>query len=154
MEINSSVFYADYTVYKSFKKKEGRFYVTMVHKITKKHRIMAYARYKMSSHLGRELRKDEIVDHKNEIKLDDDISNLQILTHSENIKKNKDHRGICARLVTIECSFCLKEIVRQAKRVRRSEKIGSKNYFCDKQCESKFRTGINPVTLLPVSKPE
>lgn len=49
----------------------------------------SFARYLMSTKLGRYLEKDEEVDHINNNKIDDRISNLQVLTKSENIQKER-----------------------------------------------------------------
>lgn len=48
-----------------------------------------YARYKLAVHLGRYLTEDETVDHIDNDKTNDDISNLQILSKYENIRKSQ-----------------------------------------------------------------
>lgn len=52
----------------------------------------SYARYIMSVHLGRFLTPSEHVDHIDEDKTNDDIDNLQLLTQTENSKKNGLHK--------------------------------------------------------------
>lgn len=49
----------------------------------------SFARYLMATKRGRYLEKDEEVDHINNNKIDDRISNLQVLTKSENIQKER-----------------------------------------------------------------
>ena len=51
-----------------------------------------YARYLMCVKLGRELKPEEHVDHINNDKTDDRISNLQILTQTENNQKEGRRR--------------------------------------------------------------
>jgi len=134
MKINSSKLYENYSVYLGFRKKEGRMYVTMVHKETKKHRLMAYARYIFSSHIGRELCKNESVDHIDENKTNDSIENLQLLTTSENIKKNKKFRGIEKEYINATCYFCGKIFKQEARQIRSRKKAGCKKIFCSRSC--------------------
>ena len=47
-----------------------------------------YARYKLEKHLGRALTKYETVDHIDEDPTNDRLSNLQVLSLSENVKKS------------------------------------------------------------------
>lgn len=52
------------------------------------HTTMLYSRWLMQQHLGRELGPLEHVDHKDEDKTNDSLSNLQILTPAENSRKS------------------------------------------------------------------
>lgn len=49
----------------------------------------------MEDHLGRKLKNTEIVHHKDMNKLNNDISNLQIVTRSEHAKIHKDYLKKC-----------------------------------------------------------
>lgn len=51
-------------------------------------KILLYARYLLCVSLGRELGPDECVDHIDENRFNDDISNLQVLSRSDNAKKS------------------------------------------------------------------
>lgn len=53
---------------------------------------MAYARWLMECHLGRELTKEETVDHRDDDTLHDEVSNYQILSHGDNVRKS--HPGM------------------------------------------------------------
>ncbi|UKM62858.1 putative homing endonuclease [Aeromonas phage P19] len=66
---------------------------------------ISYARYLMSVHLGRILNPEEHVDHKDEDKTNDVISNLQIMTVSENNKKHAKSKG-GRQMVEYECPIC------------------------------------------------
>lgn len=72
---------------------------------------ISYARYLMSIHLGRFLKESEIVDHKNENKMDDRLDNFQILTKGQNNSKSKRFNGL--KLSVIECPICKKQFVRR-----------------------------------------
>jgi hypothetical protein len=50
------------------------------------------ARYKKEKSLGRKLRKDEHVDHKDNNKHNDGAKNLQVMKASDNIAKGNKHR--------------------------------------------------------------
>src|SRR5690606_11700315 len=67
-------------------KAKGRRYVAII-KDDGTRTTMLYSRWLMQEHLGRELGPDEHVDHIDEDKTNDDLSNLQILTPSENTRK-------------------------------------------------------------------
>jgi hypothetical protein len=77
-------------------KKGGYIYYTVNKKVkpfyVSEHRIV------MSAFLGRELLKDEIVDHINNIRHDNRISNLRIVTYSEN---NKNYSTVYVNRVNV-----------------------------------------------------
>jgi hypothetical protein len=53
-----------------------------------------YAKVLLEVKLGRRLKNDEVVDHIDEDPTNDEITNLQLLTHSENAKKKSYTRKI------------------------------------------------------------
>lgn len=65
----------------------GRKYVQIIHDDGHRETTL-YSRHLMEQHLGRELESWEHVDHIDEDKTNDDISNLQILTNSANARKS------------------------------------------------------------------
>lgn len=89
---------------------------------------MTYARYLMCMHEGRWLGPDEHVDHIDDNKLNDVIENLQILTKSENSKKNSPGRT----MVTLVCPACNEEFTKE----RRQTHIvkGGKPTVCSRKC--------------------
>ena len=72
---------------------QGRNSVCLYNSETKKRHTVSYARYLMSTHLGRFLDKDEHVDHIDNDKSNDVITNLQILSQLENNRKQARLRG-------------------------------------------------------------
>lgn len=71
----------------------------------------AYARYLMSVKLGRYLTEFEQVDHIDEDKTNDSLENLQLLTRSENIRKQNKSRG--RKMVRYQCPVCHSEFTRR-----------------------------------------
>jgi hypothetical protein len=87
--------------------KNGRKYIHMINLITGKHRITSFARYLVSVYLKRFLLKTEVVDHKDEDKTNDRLSNYQILTSNENIRKSARLRyGFIIREIEQACLVC------------------------------------------------
>jgi hypothetical protein len=72
--------------YVIFSKSEGRRNVVLYNSPTDK-TTTPLARYKMAVHLGRFLLASEHVDHKDNNKRNDDITNLQILSQKKNNQK-------------------------------------------------------------------
>ena len=110
-------------------KSEGRRMVVLVHRLEKRRTSMSYARYLMSTSLGRVLLKSEHVDHKDDNKLNDVISNLQILTPLENSKKSARPRT----MVQLTCSFCSKDFERR-KGQEPALRPDYKNTYCSRKC--------------------
>lgn len=71
----------------------------------------AYARYLKSVSLGRYLTEDEHVDHRDDDKTNDALTNLQILTLVDNNIKEAKRRG--KLVVKIECPSCTQEFSRR-----------------------------------------
>lgn len=95
---------------------------------------MSYARYLMSCKLGRYLSKDEHVDHKDDDKLNDVISNLQILTPKENnIKKNIANGIVLAADIELICPVCSTSFTRPSRNIKHKILAG-KTPCCSRSC--------------------
>lgn len=101
---NAEYPYNEYWLYIVFHKKEKRSYAVLVNKVDQKVRTcISYARYLMSVSEKRVLEDYEQVDHKNEIKQDDRIENLQILSDKENRDKHIKDTLLKYKMVILRC---------------------------------------------------
>lgn len=126
----------DYWLYVIFHKKEGRFQANLILKSDSKVRTtLSYARYKMSVHLGRFLSQNEHVDHIDNDKTNDNISNLQILSPEENKQKaEKFYRLNNKMTLELTCPICNSIFQYPIKNYKFHIKNGRKNFYCSRPC--------------------
>ena len=116
-------------------KQMNHYNMQLNHKKIPKHRFtMSYARYVMSMHLGRDLLPDEQVDHIDNDRLNDAISNLQILTVKENNAKYT--LTTVRRMVKTECPVCGVKMELPWKRTHLAKRAGSTT-TCSRRCGSR-----------------
>lgn len=72
--------------------KSGRTYIYLWNRKTNKRKLISLARYRLSVHLGRKLKKSEEADHKDDDFTNDRLSNLQVLSRVKNQQKEQIHR--------------------------------------------------------------
>ena len=117
------------TVYGPYVNHDG--YEFVIHSNNGIRRTQSYFRYLMENELGRELTKLEEVDHIDDNPLNNDISNLQILSH----KENNDKRGLKPEMAVYECPVCFKLFEREVSQVRHNQgSRGCKGPYCSKRC--------------------
>lgn len=92
----------------------------------------SYARHLMEMHLGRELGRDEEVDHKDDDQTNDALDNLTILTVQANRAK-----GRTVEMVTVVCALCGESAEKRASDVRHNRKLGKAGPYCSKRCAGK-----------------
>lgn len=102
--------FCEYMVYGPIlHKKEGRRIIVLV-PVDREHgpkrTSTSYARYLMSVDLGRPLLPSEHVDHIDENKLNDSLSNLQLLSIGENNSKYRAAKGIKKAIAILACPAC------------------------------------------------
>jgi len=124
-------------LYGPYKLKNGRETVTIVYDDGTR-KTKSYPKYLVEQMLGRELRPDETVDHKDGDFSNNDPSNLQVLKRSTHVALDHSRRS---RKVRIECRWCGDELIRKARDLRRKEKLGHAGPFC-KSCAGKYARAL------------
>lgn len=120
-------------IYGPYPDKTGRRRIVFVypHRTTS----ISYARYLMQNNLGRELDKNEEVDHIDNDFTNDDIGNLQILSKEENHRKQLELQA--AEIWTGNCGICGVQFSKAASQVRANLKQGRSGPYCSKSCAGK-----------------
>jgi hypothetical protein len=104
-----------------------------------------YARYLVAVKLGRYLSEKEHVDHIDNDKTNDEVSNLQILTLAENNKKEGQRKG--KEMVRLICPNCKNEFNRLKKNFGEN-----RIHYCSKKCCYKLRGIIKNLDEISLSK--
>jgi hypothetical protein len=119
--------YDEYVVYGPIlHKSEQRRMVVLIRASDGYRTSTSYARYLMSVHLCRCLNYNEHVDHKDDNKLNDDISNFQILTPKENRSKSARPKT----MIELRCDICDEIFFRRKGNCHK----GYKHTFCSRTC--------------------
>jgi len=108
-------------------------------------RLMPEHRFLMEQHLGRSITDDEQVHHRNENKLDNRISNLEVLTLPEHTREH--HQELPK--VELECSVCGEAFQRKSRYIRTKRAGGQKEFYCSRRCSATAkRLSVSEVSLV------
>ena len=106
---------------------------------------VSYARYLMSVHLKRYLTSAEVVDHVNNNPMDDRISNYQLLSSSENIKKGLKALNKSQLFCDFICGSCGELFTKVRKQTHLAKGGRVKSTYCSKACAGKH---LKPSMLI------
>lgn len=143
--------YENCKVYGPYQSREDkRFRVVVV--FTNKIKVtVSYPKYLMELHLGRYLRANETVDHKDNDVTNNVIDNFQILTRISHIQLD----ALRLKPMVINCQICKEDF--ELSGVRLSDAIqnkikGTRGPFCSKSCAGKATNIMNNLenVLKPV----
>lgn len=119
-------------------KKQGRRFVTITNKTTGSKTQKTYAKYVMEVHLGRELSKEETVDHIDRNKLNDVLSNYRVICQGKH--SAEDH--LLATVVETACVICGVAVTRRASQMRTKAKRNQAGPFCGPSCRGKYAAQV------------
>lgn len=139
MRINAPAPFAEYAAYKIYHGKMKRWQVCLVPHAGGKRTTLLYSKFVMSVALGRRLTRLEEVDHVDGDRLNDSISNLEIVSRGENRRRySKAHPGVVVRL---KCAYCGKRFLRRRNQTSYS-KPGQLDDYCSKRCVGLNNLGV------------
>ena len=85
--------------------------------------------------LGRPLRRDEHVHHRDHDPSNNDPMNLEVLPRREHLAQHGRRKGT---FITVICPMCGREATMPARYVRHNRKLGKKGPFCGRSCAGKW----------------
>jgi HNH endonuclease len=120
-------------------KRYGRKVVILESKTTKRRTSTSYARYLMSMKLGRLLKSNEEVEHKDDVRLNDSIDNLRIVQRHRSSARNRPKHW-----VTLICPNCKIEFKREFYQTNEA-KGGKYPTSCTRSCAVGYRHKMDKI---------
>jgi hypothetical protein len=104
-------------------------------------KTISWPKAKMEAFIGRKLKEWETVDHIDEDKTNNKISNLQILSRKDNAKKSMDQPHRKRKISSFTCSICSSVFsIPESTYQRNQIRLGKAGPFCSKSCAGIYST--------------
>lgn len=127
-------------IYGPYTRKDGRQHIIKYE--NGKRTTQSYPRYLMGQKLGRKLLPNEHVDHIDEDFTNNVISNLQILTQTENSQKHFIVNNKQAKLFEGICPVCGVSFTKSLAQVKHNRNQMKAGPFCSRSCAGKYNTAM------------
>ncbi len=120
-------------VYGPYTRKDGRQHVILYR--DGKRTTVSYPKYLLEIKIGRKLKPNETCDHIDGNPLNNSLSNLQVLSRADNIRKHAALKPL--EFGTFTCPVCLCSFTRAMHKVRHNLKQGKRGPYCSRSCSRK-----------------
>ena len=120
-------------VYGPYKRKDGRQHVILIQ--DGKRKTVSYPKYLLEQKLGRSLLPTETCDHIDNDHTNNCLSNLQVLSRSENIQKQNALTPV--EQGTFTCPVCNSSFTKPMHKVRGNLKQHKSGPYCSRSCAGK-----------------
>ena len=120
-------------VYGPYTRKDGRQHVVLYESGVRK--TVSYPKFLLGQKLGRSLNADETCDHIDNDYTNNDVSNLQVLSRSDNSIKACSLKP--KEYGTFTCPVCLVSFTKPMKDIRANKKKGKSGPYCSRSCAGK-----------------
>ena len=120
-------------VYGPYTRKDGRQHIILYK--DGKRQTVSYAKYLLEQKLGRSLLPYETCDHIDGDYTNNCLSNLQVLTRADNVRKYAVLQP--AELGTFTCPLCNCSFTTRMNKARHNRKQGKRGPYCSKSCAGK-----------------
>ena len=141
-------------VHGPYTRKDNRQHVVIVYSDLSK-RTVSYPKYLIEQKLGRELNpKLETIDHIDGNPLNNDLSNLQVISLAEHARL--DSRCVVdeCREVQVECCYCFTSFKRYYKSLNDSHNKKKAGPFCSRSCQGKYGAEVQNSRQEKLASPE
>lgn len=115
-------------IYGPYLRKDGRYHVIV------KGKTISYPKFLIENKTGRKLKIHETIDHKDGNIANNSLSNLQILSRTENIRKSLKIK----KMFLFICPVCKILTVKPLNKVKHNKKQGKSGPYCGKSCAGKI----------------
>jgi len=124
-------------IYGPYTRKDNRQHICIVHEDGSR-QTQSFPRFLMEQHLGRKLQPHEEVDHIDNNFTNNDITNLQVLTKTQNRRKEMQRDKRKASYVSFVCPCCGNTATKRKCDVDHNRKKGRAGPYCSRQCAGKM----------------